>query len=112
MKSAYAVVRDVLARHLQRHESAIHVGQKLERDLDLTPLELVHIARELESIEEIVVSFEELAAVSTVGDLLRLVVRARARKAAARPPRRAPASGSFLQRRDDLVRREARRRRA
>jgi hypothetical protein len=70
MKSTNAVVRGVLARHLNREVSSIYSWQHLERDLDLTPLELVLVALEVEELESVPIPVEELAATQTVGDLL------------------------------------------
>lgn len=66
----------------------IHAWQHLERDLDLTPLELVLIALELGETEHVEIPVEELATEGTVGDLAsslrRVLGRARRAKAVGR----------------------------
>jgi hypothetical protein len=75
MSSLRFVVRELLARHLDREASTIHAGDQIERDLDLTPLELVMVAVELEELEAlggtpgVELGVEGLAAVRTVGEL-------------------------------------------
>jgi hypothetical protein len=104
MKSIYAVVHGVLARHLSCDESALRPWQELDRHLDLTPLELALIAVEIEELADVQLALEEIGPSATVGDLLRLAVRARTASSER-------ASGSFLRTREDLVRQVARRRR-
>ena len=82
MTSNYAIVRDVLARHLQCEPSAIRPWLHFEGELDMTPLEIVLIAAELEAALDLDIPPDGLAAVSTVVDLVRLVGKARAREAA------------------------------
>ncbi len=104
MKSIYGVVRGVLARHLSCHEDELRPWQELDRHLDLTPLELALIAVEIEEAADVELALEEIGPAATIGDLLRLAARARAQASQ-------PASGSFVRRRDHLVRQVARRRR-
>ena len=84
MKSMSSVVRVALANHLKCHPSMIRVGQRLERDLDLTPLELVLVALEVEELEGVHVPPSELTGLETVGDLLSLFARTAARMRRAR----------------------------
>jgi acyl carrier protein len=79
MKSINAVVRESLARHLDRDASTIHASQLLEEDLDLTPLELVLVALDVEEVEDVTLPFEQLATARTVGELLAFFARAVAR---------------------------------
>jgi acyl carrier protein len=79
MKSINAVVRESLARHLDRDESTIRPSQRLDEDLDLTPLELVLVALDVEEIEDVTIPLEQLEAARTVGELLRFFARAVAR---------------------------------
>jgi acyl carrier protein len=83
MKSINAIVREALAHHLDRDASTIHPSQRLEEDLDLTPLELVLIALDMEELEDVALPFEQLATLRTVGDLFSFFARAVAR---VRPP--------------------------
>lgn len=82
MKCIHAVVRDVLARraHHERHIGMdthdIRAYHDLNRNLALTPLELVALLVELEERLETELPAEELAQVETVGDLFLFVVRA------------------------------------
>jgi hypothetical protein len=69
MKSLDAVVRESLARRLHRDGTTIHPWHRLEEDLDLTPLELVLLALDVEEIEDVSFSLEPLAKAHTVGDL-------------------------------------------
>ena len=52
MSSVSFVVRGLLARHLNREASTLHAWHHLDRDLDLTPLELVMLAVELEELRK------------------------------------------------------------
>jgi acyl carrier protein len=75
MMSLNTVVRGALGRHLDRHPSTIHQWQDLENDLGVTPLGLVLVTVEVEEVEDVILPIEELATVSTVGDLLALLSR-------------------------------------
>ena len=89
MSSVSFVVRGLLARHLDREASTLHAWHHLDRDLDLTPLELVMLAVELEELEAlegapgIELGVEGLTTVQTVGELYAYFRRAvgRARRA-------------------------------
>jgi acyl carrier protein len=108
MKAIQAIVRESLARHLDREPSAIHDWQRVEEDLDLTPLELVLVALELEE-EDVRVPFEQLAAVRTVGDLLALFARARTRGEAVRTASRRAVQPSERRKRTMAFRADRRR---
>jgi acyl carrier protein len=82
-----AIVRESLARHQDRDRSTIHPWQRLEEDLDLTPLELVLLALDVEEIEDVTLPLEQLATVRTVGDLLSFFARTVARDKRARRAR-------------------------
>ena len=70
MKSLTRIIRVVLAERLDRDVSKIHSWQQLGSDLDITPLELVLVALDIEEIADLRVPIEELASVRTVGELL------------------------------------------
>jgi acyl carrier protein len=70
MHSTDAIVRAVLAHHLERDATKIYPWLRLQEDLDVTPLELVLVALEIEEIEHRQLPFDELAGAHTVGDLL------------------------------------------
>jgi acyl carrier protein len=78
-------VRTTIARHAGRPASALHPGDNLENDLDLTPLELVLIAIEVEEAAGIDIPVEGLASLETLGELMRFFSRAlsRARRSGA-----------------------------
>jgi len=71
MRNGMPFVRSTIARHVGCPSRALHPRQRLERDLDLTPLELVLIAIEIEEAFGIGISIEGLAGVGTLGDLMR-----------------------------------------
>lgn len=75
MKSMSTVVRALLAHHLDRSAATIRDGHHLARDLDLTPLELVTVALDVEQMEGVPLPMERLAEVATVGDLIRYLAR-------------------------------------
>jgi acyl carrier protein len=79
MKSVPARVRATLAQHLDCDPGRIHAWQHLEVDLDLTPLELILIALEIEDAEGIDLPVDALDAVTTVGDFQAFVSFAVAR---------------------------------
>jgi hypothetical protein len=60
----------------------IHPWHELERDLDMTPLEVVLLALEVEGIEEVDIDLTGLEIVRTVGELSAFLARqvARARR--------------------------------
>ncbi len=68
-----ALIRDVLARHLDGSVADLHPALLLDLDLDLTPLELVLVAVELEEREHVNIPVEGLSDVRTVGELFRYV---------------------------------------
>lgn len=70
MHTVNQVVRGLLAHHLQREPSSIRASHHLARDLDVTPLELVLIALDLEEIEGVAVPVEQLGQIETVGELV------------------------------------------
>ncbi len=79
MKSVAALVRTVLAHHLDCDAGEIRPWQNLEADLDLTPLELILIALEIEESEGVDLPVEALDSVATVGDFVAFVAFAVAR---------------------------------
>jgi acyl carrier protein len=70
MKSVPALVRAALAHHLDCDPGKIHTRQHLQADLDLTPLELIVIALEIEELVGVAIPVEALDDVATVGDFL------------------------------------------
>jgi acyl carrier protein len=78
MTFIHAVVLDLLARHLGREVATLSPGMRLERDLDLTPLELVLLALEVEELEGVEARPEDLASTETVGELLAVFARSAA----------------------------------
>jgi acyl carrier protein len=70
------IVRAVLARHASHGLRTVRAWQHLERDLDLTPLELVIICFEIEDAVDVVLPAEGLALVESVGDLVAFVALA------------------------------------
>jgi hypothetical protein len=79
MSSVSFVVRGLLARHLDRAPSTVHAWHSLERDLDITPLELVLVAVEIEALEGVELDVEGLSAAQTVSDLYAYFRRAMGR---------------------------------
>jgi len=85
--------RRSIARYAGRPASDLGLRERLDQDLDLSPLELVLIAIDFEEAVGIAVPIEGLASVQTVADLMRFLRRAvsRARRSEARdgvsPPR-------------------------
>lgn len=77
----------VLAHHAGRKLSSIRPSHDLEADLNLTPLEVVLVALEVECAEDVNLDLEGLEEVKTVSELsaylVRSVARARSRAAAA-----------------------------
>ncbi len=76
VSSVTLVMRGLLARHLGRSPESIHARHSLEDDLDLTPLELVLVAGELEEIEGVELDVTGLSTVQRVSDLYAYVRRA------------------------------------
>jgi hypothetical protein len=72
----HSIASDVLARHIRRDIRTVRMWHSLDRDLDLTPLELVLVALEIEESGHVHVSVEELATVETVGDLFMCLSKA------------------------------------
>jgi hypothetical protein len=72
-------VLHVLAHHVGRPVSTIHPSQDLERDLEMTPLEVVLVALEIEGIEDVDIDITGLETVRTVRDLSTFFAREVAR---------------------------------
>jgi len=79
-------VHHVLAHHLGRPSSTIHPWQDLERDLEMTPLEVVLVALEIEAAEDVDIDIDiaGLDGVRTVRDLSTFFAREVARARCAR----------------------------
>jgi hypothetical protein len=75
MKSVRSVVLQVLAHHLGRPSEKIHLWHDLERDLDMTPLELVLVALDIEGIEDVDLDVVGLEHARTVGELATFFTR-------------------------------------
>lgn len=75
MRFSNDLVREVLARHLERDVRDIHLSTRLD-ELDVTPLELVLTALEMEEMARTSLPVEELAVVETVADFCAFVARA------------------------------------
>jgi hypothetical protein len=75
MKASRSTVLHVLARHLERPLSSLHPWQELERDLDVTPLEIALLTLEVERIEGVDLDSASLDSARTVGELVRLLTR-------------------------------------
>jgi hypothetical protein len=85
MKSIHTDVREVLARHLDVPASSILHRQSLD-DLDLGPLELVLLTREIEELEEVEpISTFGLENLQTVGEYLVFMTDAVTRRRKAKP---------------------------
>lgn len=80
MKTTNAVVRDVLAHHLDRDPSTLEPWQRLELDLDLSPSDMALVLREIGDVEDVELPTETLTSLSTVGDLQVVVSRTIARE--------------------------------
>ena len=72
-----ALVRAVLAEHLETDVDAIHADHHLADDLGLTPLGVVLVVLDIEDVEDVFLPFEQLEQVKTVSDLARFVSHAR-----------------------------------
>jgi acyl carrier protein len=79
MKDTASLVRGVLAQHTGRTRAGVRLSHHLEQDLDLSPLEVMLIAEEIEDMIEVELSAERLESVVTVRDLLTLVTGGRRR---------------------------------
>jgi acyl carrier protein len=82
--SIYSVAENVLARHIRRNIRRIPMWHSLNGDLHLTPLALVTVALEIESVAHIDLSVDELANIETVGDFFMCLSRAAARSGESR----------------------------
>jgi hypothetical protein len=82
--SIYSVGENALARHVHRDIRKIPMWHSLNGDLHLTPLALVTVALEIESVAHIDLSVEALANIETVGDFFMCLSRAAARNGEAR----------------------------
>jgi hypothetical protein len=85
MKTTNAIVRNALAHHLDMSPSTIESWHHLELDLYLSPRDVMLVLNELEEVEDVSLSIEELGAMATVGDLQALLSRAVAREKPAHP---------------------------
>jgi hypothetical protein len=83
MRSLRHIVRQVIAIHTRRAASGVRPWQELETDLDLTPLELVLVALEVEGILDVDLDVGGLDEARTVGDVIAFFEREvpRARRA-------------------------------
>ena len=79
MSTLRNVVHRVLAHHAGLPKSAIHPWQDLERDLDMTRLEVVLVAHEIDGIEDVDLDLVALERVRTVGELSSFITREVAR---------------------------------
>jgi hypothetical protein len=82
VKSLRSIVNQVLAYHVGQPGGTIQPWQELARDLDMTPLEVVLLALEIEGIEGVDIDLTGLELVRTVGELSTFLGReiARARR--------------------------------
>ncbi|HEY1692768.1 MAG TPA: acyl carrier protein [Polyangiaceae bacterium] len=77
---SYELVRRTIVRHAGVPARHLHPWLRLDADLDLTPLELVLIATEIEEALGVELPVEDLAPAETVGDVLRFFRRALAER--------------------------------
>ncbi len=70
MRSLRQIVLQVLALHTRRHASSIHLRDELAEDLDMTPLELVLVALEVEGLMGVDIDVSGLDEARTVGEAL------------------------------------------
>jgi acyl carrier protein len=75
MSTQMQMARRTIARVAGCPVRALHPSMRLATDLDLTPLELVLIATEIEEAVGIEVPVEGLASVETVGEMMRFFRR-------------------------------------
>ncbi len=80
MRTDMQRIRAILARRAGCLASALHPGHRLEDDLDLGPLELALIAREIEEDVGVVIPLGGLHLVETVGELMAYFSRALSRR--------------------------------
>jgi hypothetical protein len=80
MRTDMQRIRATLARRAGCHPSVLHPGHRLEDDLDLGPLELVLIAREIEEAIGVAIPVGGLDSVRTVGELMGYFSRALSRR--------------------------------
>ncbi len=73
MSSCLEATLRVLRQHLRVPSMGAELALDLERDLGVDPFDLVLIVAELEEALQVRVPYEELAAVRTVGDVVRLL---------------------------------------
>jgi acyl carrier protein len=74
MKSVVGTIQ-VIAHRTGCDVAQIHPWQRLEEDLDMTPLELVLVALEIEDIEGVEIDVSGMENVRRVGDLCRFFER-------------------------------------
>jgi acyl carrier protein len=72
----HQLIRRTIIRHTGLPASGLHARLRLDADLDLTPLELVLIALEIEEAVGMAISVDGLESVDTVADLMRYFRRA------------------------------------
>lgn len=63
----------VLARHAGRSPSTLHTQQRLERDLQLTPLEIVLVILEVEQMLDESLPIDDVVSLDRVSDLIAFV---------------------------------------
>jgi hypothetical protein len=82
MRSLCHIVYQVIALHTRRRASSLHPWHELEGDLDMTPLEVVLVALEIEGIEDVDLDVTGLDEIRTVGEAVAFFERevARARR--------------------------------
>jgi hypothetical protein len=85
MRSTSSVVLHVLAHHAKRPIATLRRWHALDRDLDMTPLEIVLVALEIEDILDVDLDVDGLDRARTVGELANLLSQEVAR--AQRTPR-------------------------
>ncbi len=74
--SIHSVAHNVLARHVRHDIRSIRMWHSLDRDLHLTPLDLVIVALEVEEAGHVDVSLDDLARIETVGDFFMCLSKA------------------------------------
>lgn len=76
MRTTYRRVCGILAHHLHCNPTDIRTWHRWDEDLDLTPLELVLVALEIEELEAIGFSLDGLEETRTVAELVQFFSRA------------------------------------
>jgi hypothetical protein len=66
----------ILARHADRTLPSLSYDSDLERDLDLSPLELVFVSKDLGDACELDLTLDGIERVKTVGELVAFLLRA------------------------------------